>query len=278
MENNNETKELEIDLRKMFYKMKTKIVFILIATLIVGIASGLITHFCISPTYSSTVKMYVYSNSNRVTTDSTITSNELTASQDLVNTYIYILMSDTVLDAVIEDVGLDISSSALKSMISASQATNTVAFEVTVTTTSAKWSAQIANSIAKIAPDEIIRVVKAGGVEIIDYAKTPTRPSSPNMKKNVALGALIGFIVSFAIFFIKELFDSTITSAGDIEKEFDIPVLGTIPRLETVEKSSSPYSMSTPTTASVEPPEPTLHPSSAVLENIQAMKGDAKND
>ena len=37
--------------------------------------------------------------------------------------------------------------------------------------------------------------------------------------------------MSFLFFFIKEALNSTITSVKDIEREFDIPILGTVPRL-----------------------------------------------
>lgn len=234
MEQNKENREIEIDLGKIFYKMRNKFIYILIITVIAGLGSGLITQFAIKPSYSATTKMYVYSNTDRISTDSSITSVELDASQELINTYIYILKSDTVLEAVIEDLDLNITAASLRKAISASQAEKTVAFEVTVTTKNPSLSAKIANSIAKVAPAEIVRVVKAGGVEIIDYAKEPKKPSSPNLKKNVALALFIAFVLSFASFFLYELFDTTITSERDISNDFEIPILGTVPNLDSV--------------------------------------------
>lgn len=234
MEQNKENREIEIDLGKIFYKMRNKFIYILIITVVAGLGCGLITQFAIKPSYSATTKMYVYSNTDRISTDSSITSVELDASQELINTYIYILKSDTVLEAVIEDLNLNITTTSLRKAISASQAEKTVAFEVTVTTKNPSLSAKIANSIAKVAPAEIVRVVKAGGVEIIDYAKEPKKPSSPNLKKNVALALFIAFVLSFASFFLYELFDTTITSERDISNDFEIPILGTVPNLDSV--------------------------------------------
>lgn len=279
MDKSNDVREFEIDFRKIFLKMRPKLILVVITTILVGIIAGLGTHFFIEDQYSATIKMYVYSNSDRVTTNSTITQNEITASQELVNTYIYILESDTVLSAVAEDLGLDISTGKLRSMISAEQAQDTVAFEVTVTSTSAKWSAKIANSIAKIAPAEIVRVVKAGGVEIIDYAKEPKRPSAPNLKRNVLIGAVLGFVLSFGGFFAYELFDTTVSAASDLEKEFSYPILGNIPRLGVKEKNKSSYtSTDYGTKQNDKPPlgEPDfgLQPSETVIQNLKAMKGD----
>lgn len=234
-----ETKEIDIDLRKIFYMMRTKFVFIMLITLLMGVLAGAYTHFFIAPTYKATVKMYVYSNTDRASSDTSITPNEINASRDLVNTYIYVLKSDTVLDKVAEDLNLNLSSESIGKMVNASLIEDTQAFQVTVTSTDPNLAANVANSIAKVAPSEIVRVVKAGGVEIIDYAKTPSSPSSPNLKKNVVVGALAGFLVSFLLFFIYEMFDSTITDSKDLERDFDIPVLGTIPRLESVERNDN---------------------------------------
>ena len=54
------------------------------------------------------------------------------------------------------------------------------------------------------------------------------------MKKNVALALFIAFVLSFAAFFLYELFDTTITSERDISNDFEIPILGTVPNLDTV--------------------------------------------
>lgn len=280
MDQTTENKDIEIDLGKIFYKMRDKFIYIIIITIVAAIASGLITHFAIKPKYSATTTMYVYSNTDRISTDSTITSTELTASQDLVNTYIYILKSDTVLEAVIKDLNLNVSTNALKGAISASQADKTVAFEVTVTARSPKMAAKVANSIAKIAPKEIVRVVKAGGVEIIDYAKIPTKPSSPNLSLNVTVAALAGFFISFLAFFLYELFDTTITSERDLVGEFDIPVLGTVPNLtgnnEQHKYQKDPKIVGTKTVNKKTDSEFVLKPSDEILENIQHAKGDDK--
>lgn len=275
-----ETREIDIDLRKIFYMMRTKVVFIIIATFAVAGLAGIFTHFFIAPTYTANAKFYVYSNpNNTVSTDRAINTNEIDASSDIINTYVYLLKSDTVLDKVAQDLGLG-SGDAIKNYISASVIENTLIFQVKVTTTDPEVSAKIANSVAKIAPDEIVRLVNAGGASVVDWAKVPTSPVAPNLKKNIILGAMIGFIVSFAFFFIYELFDTTITNARDLEREFDTPILGTIPRLDAPDRSGyGNYSK-------VPEPEPEAEadsgglpkPSSALLENIQSVKEGNKND
>lgn len=224
-------KEIDIDLGRIFFMMRKRVVYIILSTLICAVLAGCFTEFFIEPKYSTSCTMYVYNNTNRAVSESTITQSELTASQQLVKTYIVVLKSNTVLNKVIEELDLNITPAALSSMISCAQVEETEVFRVTVTSKNAVLSANIANAIAEVSPEEIVRTIKAGGVEIIDYAEVPSKPSSPNLQKNIILGTLLGFIVSFVGFFVYELFDTTITSEKDIEREFDIPLLGTIPKL-----------------------------------------------
>lgn len=273
MENTN---EIEIDLRKIFYMMRTKIIYIILITILGGALSGCFTHFFIDPVYSATVKMYVYNNTDRVSTESSINLNDIDASKSLINTYIYVLKSDTVLEKVVEDLGLSGDVSAIRNTISASMVDGTLAFQVTVSSKDANLAAKIANSIAKVAPDEIVRVVKAGGVEIIDKATVPRSPSSPNIKKNVLIGILVGFVASFLVFFVYEMFDTTITNAKDLERDFEIPILGTIPRLEAVEPDSD--NSAKDHTDADEILKPPIKPSNDLIEKIKSSKGDANND
>lgn len=272
-----ETKEIDIDLRKIFYMMRTKIVFIVLITVLMGVIAGCFTHFFIDPTYTATCKMVVYSNTDRASTDTSISINDINASQSLVNTYIYTITCDTVLDKVAADLKLNEGGSALAKMISANVVEDTMACQVTVRNKDPKQAADIANSIAKIAPGEISRIIHAGGAEVIDYAKVPTSASSPNTKKNIVVGALAGFIISFALFFIYEMFDTTITNAKDLERDFEIPVLGTIPRLETVDPVKNNTNDINPE-IKLDIPASIPKPSDSILENLQSMREESKHD
>jgi hypothetical protein len=131
--------------------------------------------------------MYVY---NQERENLAVTTSELSASKSLVDTYIVILKSNTVLESVIRALEVPYTEKQLGDMIKASAMNNTEAFEITVSNTDPVLAQKIANAITEIAPHEIIRVVKAGSVEVIDKAKLPQNPSSPSMGKNVAIGLL----------------------------------------------------------------------------------------
>lgn len=233
-----ENREIEIDLKKIFTMLKKRLIFIVLVGLIGATISGCVTNFFITPQYTTNVKLYVSSNTdNLLGSGGSISQNELDASTRLVNTYLVVVRSDNFLEKVADRLGDGTTASAIKGMISCSQIDETLAFQVNVTSSNPQRAADVANAIAETCPSEIVRVLKVGGVEVIDYAKVPTSPSSPNLKKNVLIGLIAGLALSFVFFFIKEMFDTRIITSKDLEKDFSIPVLGSIPRLVPVEAS-----------------------------------------
>ncbi len=226
--------ETEISLLDIWSLIRRRWIIILLAGIICGALVGLYTRFFIEPVYEAKVSMYVYSAERNNTG---VTTSELSASKTLVDTYIVILKSNTVLDAVIDALALPYNENELSSMISASAMDNTEAFEITVSNTDPELAQKIANSIADIAPDQIIRVVKAGSVEVIDHAKKPEKPASPSIKKNVAIGFIIGLVLCFGIYLILQIMDTAIWLEEDVSGMFDIPVLGSIPKINLPESS-----------------------------------------
>ncbi len=232
-----ENKEIEIDLRKIFAMLKRKIAIIIVVALIGAVVSGCITNFLIKPKYTSSVSFYVNNNNdNLVGSSGTISSSDLDASEKLVNTYIVVVKSNTFLSKVADKLGNGLTASQIKKMMSCSAIEDTLAFQVSITNTNPELAAEIANTVAELSPQEIVRVLKVGGVEVIDYASVPVKPSSPNLKKNILIGFAVAFVAAFAVCFIKELFDTRIMSESDLTRDFDIPVIGTVPRLVPIEE------------------------------------------
>ncbi len=69
--------------------------------------------------------------------------------------------------------------------------------------------------------------------EIIDRARPPSLddPSSPNVKLNLAIGAVGGFGLGIGIALALGLLDNRVKSAYDIEQVIGLPLLGIVPRM-----------------------------------------------
>ncbi len=75
--------------------------------------------------------------------------------------------------------------------------------------------------------------VGTNNVAIVDKARVPRAPSSPNFILNLALSLFAGLGVAAALTFALEQIDETISDPSRIEEELGIPALGAIPLSKT---------------------------------------------
>lgn len=225
MEENN-----EISLQEIFVILWNKIGIILLCTVLGAMLAFGVSRYIIDPTYTSRVSMYVNNNKNPEATVANL--NDINASQKLVSTYIEILKSENILNRVSESIGSTYTAQELSGMMTANSVNGTEIFEVKITTKDPEEAALIANTIAEIAPEEIIRVVKAGSVELIDRAVPTTAPTAPNVLLNTIIGLMLGGVLSVLGVLVSAMLDNRIKDEEDLKKHYDLPILGAIPDLE----------------------------------------------
>ena len=243
--------ETEIDLMEIFQILLSKWIPIVAIGLLAAILAGVGTRFLITKKYTATTSMYVYTNP-KGTESGTITYNDLYAADNLIKTYQSIVKSNAVLNVISERLNQEhpeyaafgITPASLRSMTSVNVPSGTKLLEIKVVTADPQLSADIANTFARHVPDEIIRITKAGGVEIVDYASVPRSHSSPNLTRNVAIGLMAGLVASAAFFVLRALLDTTIYSAEEIGKVTNCPVIGNIPHVEIAGETPEPWNVS----------------------------------
>ena len=181
--------------------------------------------------------MLYVNNNNQYSGASNVNLNDINASQKLVNTYIVILQNDRIMEQVAKRCDLIYDElKDIKKMFAMKAVNNTEVFSVTVTSKSPELSARMANTMAEMAPDEIIRVVKAGSVEVISQAEPPQKASGPNTLRNTVIGALLGFMIASALVLLFEMLDNTIKGEEDLVNHYNIAVIGGIPDFNMVSK------------------------------------------
>lgn len=226
-------------LEKLVWIIKSKLLYMILAALLGGVAGGAYASVSQTSTYQAQISFYVYSNPDYVTdTGVNISSSDITQASNLLASYMQILNSATFLNKVIEHTGLEnYSVLALQRRIKASSVSNTAVFKVSVVDGNPMNAMNIANAIGELAPAEIISIVKSGGIEVLDEAELPTQPySSTSVMLYVIIGAAAGFMVVALWAIIRGLLNTTIRRVYEIEDYFTIPILGKVPRLLTKSK------------------------------------------
>ncbi len=229
---------IEIDLKDLFKVILKRLWIVVLCAVLLGTAVLVYTVNFVTPQYQASVTIYVNNNSGK--TDGTyISSSDLAVALRLVETYVNIIQSDTVLEKVIAETGLKLSADQVRGMISAEVIGETEMFKVTVRTPNPQISADLANAIATVAPNEIVTIIEGSSAKIIDYAKVPKTYSSPNYTLNTIVGGIVGAGLAILIFLLQMLMDAQIKSEEDLTRLYAIPVLGVIPQLNTAPKAGS---------------------------------------
>ena len=223
----------EVDLKEMFnifWDKKLEIILVVVCFVLIGIAY---TVGFTKPMYSSSTTLVLATSSkNDVSQSSSITSStatEVTVNSKLVATYSELVKSKNILRQVISNLNIDVEEDVLRKHIKVSSIKDTELIEITVTNENAVYAAKIANEIAEVFIEKVKEIYNIDNIQIVDKAETSNSPSNINHQRDVIVFGLLGFIISATYVFILNMLDTTIKTAEEVEKEFKIPVLASIP-------------------------------------------------
>lgn len=220
----------ELDLKELFNIFWNKKIQIIIIVLIFSLIGIVYTLGFTTPMYSSSTTFLLASANKNESTDTTITSTDVTLNSKLVSTYSELVKSKKVLRKVKANLDMDINEESLKRNVKVSSVKNTEVIEITVTTQSAINSARIANEIVQVFAEEVVKgFYGIENVQVVDEAEPKDTPSNINHQKDIILFAFIGFVISVAYVLVLNMFDTTVKTAEEVEKEFKLPVLAAIP-------------------------------------------------
>lgn len=230
MEIENRNDEVEIDLREIFGLLIDKLAIIVLAAILGAAIAFTYTKFLVSPVYQSKTQVYV--TNNKLTTTDQINVNDLQSSNYLTKDYMILVKSNPVLDKVIADLGLKMSTSELAGKIHVSTPTDTRILTIAVNDTDPIMAKKIADAVREASKAQIQAVMGIETVNTVEDAKLPENPVSPNTKMNVLIGFILGFVIAVALVIIRFMLDDSIKAQEDVEKYLGLSVLGLIPEFE----------------------------------------------
>lgn len=225
------TKRVEIDVLALLQKLWTKKVFILFTAFYVAVFAFLGTYFFIQPTYTSSTRIYVV---NQADDGKNLSAQDLQAGTFLTKDYKEIITSNDVLSEVIKDEKLNMTEADLAKMISVNIPTDTRLISISVNAKTGQDAQSLANKVRDVAAEKIKKVTKVQDVTTLEDAKLPDSPSSPNIKRNVALGAVLGGFLAIVGVLVREILDDRIRRPEDIEDALGLTLLGIVPDIDKI--------------------------------------------
>lgn len=225
---NNEENEV-IDLVEILYAIRQHLLEVILATVVAAIIGFAASKFLMTPKYDSSALMIV---NTRQDVNANVTSDQINSATKLVSTYSIIIKSDTVLQQVIDNLGLNLTYAKLNKRVTVAAVDDTQVMKITVQSDSPEWARQVCEQIITVAPNVIKEAVEAGSVKVISNPSLATEPVSPNIMKNTMLAAAVGFVLVIGIIVLQVLLDNKINTEEDVTKYLDMTVLGVIPQYD----------------------------------------------
>lgn len=214
-----------IDLLHTFWTHKLLIILIMLA-----VASFMFvkTAFFTSDTYTASGVLYVSNQSKVVSNDQYISSGDITTSRFLSTTYLEILKTSYFFEQVSDAAGGDYPWQYIAARTSIESVNETELLRVTVTADTANDAFILAGTILLEAPEKLKSVIGGGQVEIIEPPRMPENANSKGVVQKTIIGAIIGMIIAMLFIFVKGLFDIKIRKSEDVEKRYNVSILGEI--------------------------------------------------
>lgn len=215
--------EIELDIGKILKAIVRCRLWILVSAA-VGTAAAFLLALLITPRYSSTVTFYV-KNDSKPDVGGSISSADIAASKELVDSCLVILQAEETLDAVIYTAQVNKTHEQIRRMLHASAVNSTEFFSVEVTGTDPREAEAIANAIGYILPMRVVGIMEDSSVRIVDAALMPFDPSEPGYGTITAAGFAAGLCLSLLATVVYAVIDKTIRSPRDVERTCGLPIL-----------------------------------------------------
>ncbi len=225
MQNTNAEDVIEIDLQEIIMLLVHKLWLIVLCGIVTGVLGFAISKFAITPMYESTTKVYILSKQN----NNSITYSDVQLGTQLTADYAQLIKGRDVLEQVLKTCGMTDGYAAFAERVTVQTLTNTRIIAITVEDEDPVMAQFIANEIRKVAAAHIKNVMDIQAVNVAEEANLPESPSSPNVMKWTAIGALLGAFLCAMIVVIRFLMDDTIKTSEDIEKYLGLSTLAMIP-------------------------------------------------
>lgn len=222
----------ELDLRSFFLVLLQNLRLIIAVAVAMAVVFGVATGLMTEDTYSSRCSVYVMNIAKDADSDYTGISNTgLEASKRMVEEYIIILKSNSVLDEVAQRVneqGFKVTAADVRSSLSMTAVEETALLRVVATTEDPELSKLMCDELMDYAPGRVAEIMNGlGSISPVDEAEKGTY-NQPKIARNAILGAVFGLVLSCGLILIRYLMDNTIKDEKDLKNRFNVNVLGVV--------------------------------------------------
>lgn len=234
--------EKEISIEDLLYILKKHMRFIMIFTIITTAAAVIVSCYFFVPKYEAYTKLFIgkeiavskegIKNQEEAywyNEQASYKNTDVEMYQKLLKTYAEIITTNDLIDSAIEGNMDELTSEDILMGLNVIPRDDTQILEISYRNENPVLARDVVGKIVKEFIKTSSDIIPNGNVQVIESAKIPYEPVSPNKKIYILSGFLAGFIFSTGIVFLKEFINSTFKVKEDVEQVLGIPVIGAIP-------------------------------------------------
>jgi len=221
--------EQVISLGEILEVLKKRWKMILIITLLATLVSGLVSFFLISPKYEASTKLFI---GKEAGAEKGYDQSEIAMYQKLMKTYSEAIKTRDLVGRAIKSANSNLTEDEVLEKLTVVTVADTQILQIKIDDKDPNMAATMVQSITNEFVTTSKVLVPNGNIKVIESVKVPETPVSPNKKMNIAIAFLLGLMVSVGVSFLLEFLDNTYKNREQLEKELEIPVIGTIPNTE----------------------------------------------
>lgn len=228
--------EETISLKEIFQTLKQRWRLLVAIPLFAMLVSAIISSFVLTPMYERSTQLLV----NQAVPEGQLNQQVVRNNLELIDTYSEIIKSPRILNEVIETEGFDMTYGDLEAAVSVGSQSNSQVVTITVESESPADATLLTNSIATVFQEQIPDIMSIDNVSILSEAEIgedPT-PVSPKPLLNIAIAFVVGLMAAVGLAFLLEYLDTTIKTEKDIENIIDLPVLGVVSNMDSVDAAA----------------------------------------
>ena len=221
--------ESELRLDDFFEALRKKWLMIVSITLIATIVSAAVSFFVIKPQYEASTKVFI---GKAESENKSYSQDEVMMYQKLMKTYSETIKTKDLLSRGLEGSSFNLEPSEILENLTVVTIEGTQILQIKYKSK----NPQEAKAVIEGVSGEFIKtsneLVPNGNIKIIETVELPENPVSPNIIMNIAIAFALGSIVAVGLAFLLEFLDNTIKNKEQLERKFEIPVIGLIPRVK----------------------------------------------
>lgn len=229
--------ENTISLQEIAYALKKRWKLIVLITIAATLVSAILSFFVIKPQYEASTKLFI--GKQETQENNAYNNSDIMMYQKLMKTYAELAKTSDLVTKAVNSTNLNYNQKEIQRILNnlnVNPSADTQILDLSFKGGNPKEVLKVTEAITNEFILESKELIPNGNVQVIQKPQLPENPVSPNKKLNILIAFVLGLMIGVGLVLLMEYLDNTFKSREELEKTLELPIIGTIPDYDGVEK------------------------------------------